>query len=68
MWRADTDSPRMTPVTFILSGHRLGTVRYDVPKPFTLVENKLARSAIPGINGETVLLELLDAVIELERT
>jgi magnesium transporter len=64
MCAADTDSPRITPVTFILAGHRLVTVRYDLPKPFTLVENKLARSCVPGINGETVLLELLDAVID----
>jgi magnesium transporter len=40
------------------------TVRYDLPKPFTLVENKLARSAVAGVNGELVLLELLDAVID----
>src|SRR5471032_3422230 len=46
MCAADTDSPRITPVTFILSGHRLVTVRYDIPKPFSLVENKLARSAV----------------------
>ncbi|WP_375412541.1 magnesium transporter CorA family protein [uncultured Bradyrhizobium sp.] len=64
MCAADTDSPRITPVTFILAGHRLVTVRYDLPKPFTLVENKLARSCTPGVNGETVLLELLDAVID----
>src|ERR1700719_1863673 len=64
MCAADTETPRMSPVTFILSDHRLVTVRYDVPKPFALVEHKLARSAAPGINGETVLLELLDAVID----
>jgi magnesium transporter len=64
MCAADTESPRITPVTFILSGHRLVTVRYDIPKPFALVENKLARSAAAGINGESVLLELLDAVID----
>src|SRR6195952_2641955 len=63
MCAADTDSPRITPVTFILSGHRLVTVRYDLPKPFTLVENKLGRSCTASVNGETVLLELLDAVI-----
>ena len=40
------------------------TVRYDLPKPFTLVENKLARGCPPGINGEMVLMELLDAVID----
>ena len=64
MCAADTESPRISPVTFILSDHRLVTVRYDIPKPFALVEHKLARSAVAGINGEIVLLELLDAVID----
>jgi magnesium transporter len=64
MCSSDTESPRITPVTFILSNHRLVTVRYDAPRPFFLVENKLARGTSPGINGEAVLLELLDAVID----
>ena len=64
MCHSDTDMPRTTAVTFILSGHRLVTVRYDVPKPFALVENKLARSCVAGITGEMVLMELLDAVID----
>jgi magnesium transporter len=64
MCHADTDNPKTTAVTFILASHRLVTVRYDVPKPFTLVENKLARSCAPGITGEMVLMELLDAVID----
>jgi magnesium transporter len=64
MCAADTQNPRTTAVTFILAGHRLVTVRYDAPKPFTLVENKLARSCAPGITGEMVLMELLDAVID----
>ena len=50
--------------TFILTGHRLVTVRYDQPKPFALVEGKLARSCSPTITGEMVLMELLDAVID----
>jgi magnesium transporter len=64
MCAADTENPRTTAVTFILASHRLVTVRYDDPKPFMLVENKLARSAPPGITGEMVLMELLDAVID----
>src|SRR6202035_5772599 len=52
MCAADTDNPRTTAVTFILASHRLVTVRYDEPKPFVLVENKLARSCPPGITGE----------------
>src|SRR3954453_16948359 len=49
MCAADTDNPRTTAVTFILASHRLVTVRYDAPKPFLLVENKLARGCAPGI-------------------
>jgi magnesium transporter len=64
MCAADTENPRTTPVTFILASHRLVTVRYDEPKPFVLVEHKLARSCQPGITGEMVLMELLDAVID----
>ncbi|TFV79656.1 magnesium transporter [Bradyrhizobium frederickii] len=64
MCHSDTDMPRTTAVTFILADHRLVTVRYDLPKPFALVEAKLARSCTPSITGETVLMELLDAVID----
>ena len=64
MCAADTENPRTTAVTFILASHRLVTVRYDEPKPFVLVENKLARACAPGVTGEMVLMELLDAVID----
>ena len=64
MCAADTENPRTTAVTFILASHRLVTVRYDEPKPFMLVENKLARACAAGITGEMVLMELLDAVID----
>jgi magnesium transporter len=64
MCQSESQSPKITPVTFILANHRLVTVRYDAPKPFALVGNKLARSCMPAINGEAVLLELLDAVID----
>src|SRR3954452_16208223 len=57
MCHADTDNPKTTAVTFILAHHRLVTVRYDVPRPFTLVMNKLARTCPPGITGEMVLME-----------
>jgi magnesium transporter len=64
MCQSDTASPKTTAVTFILSGHKLVTVRYDEPKPFTLIANKLARTCAPTVSGETVLMELLDAVID----
>ncbi len=64
MCAADSGNPRTTPVSFILTDHRLVTVRYDEPKPFLLVAAKLARSCTPNITGDMVLLELLDGVID----
>jgi magnesium transporter len=64
MCQSDTDTPKTTPVTFILSGHRLITVRYDEPRPFMIVGNKLARICSPAVTGESVLMDLLDAVID----
>ena len=52
MCAADSQAPRTTPVTFILAGHRLVTVRYDEPRPFALVlpggwaPDKLRRYAV----------------------
>ena len=64
MCQSDTATPKTTPVTFILSSHRLCTVRYDDPRPFAIVEHKLARACSPKISGETVLMDLLDAVVD----
>jgi len=64
MCQSDTATPKTTPVTFILSGNRLATVRYDEPRPFAIVEHKLARACSPKVTGETVLMDLLDAVID----
>jgi magnesium transporter len=64
MCQSDTMTPKTTAVTFILSGHRLCTVRYDDPRPFAIVEHKLARNCSPKVSGESVLMDLLDAVID----
>jgi magnesium transporter len=64
MCAADSETPRTTPVSFILTDHRLVTVRYDDPKPFQLVATKLARACISNISGDQVLVDLLDAVID----
>jgi magnesium transporter len=64
MYNSDTDSPKTTAITFILAGHRLITVRYDEPRPFTIVSNKLSRACPPNLTGETVMMDILDAVID----
>jgi magnesium transporter len=64
MCQSDTAMPRTTAVTFILAGHKLVTVRYDEPRPFAIISNKLARVCPAAISGESVLMDLLDAVID----
>lgn len=64
MCRSESENPTTTAVTFILAGRRLITVRYDEPRPFTIVANKLARVCSPVLSGESVLMELLDAIID----
>src|SRR6185295_3461800 len=52
MCQSETDTPKTTPVTFILAGTRLVTVRYDDPKPFSLITNKFGRFCPSNINGQ----------------
>src|SRR5262249_16213440 len=64
MCQSETATPKTTAVTFILSGHRLVTVRYDDPRPFAIVEHKLGRACPAKVSGDGVLMDLLDAVID----
>src|SRR5215203_7285111 len=58
MCQSESDTPRTTPVTFILAGSRLVTVRYDDPKPFSLITNKFGRFCPPHITGQMVFMDL----------
>lgn len=62
--QSDTPHPRVSPVTFILARERLVTVRYEEPRAFSIVANKLSRSAATGASGRLVLMTLLDAIID----
>lgn len=64
VYDAETDRPKTAVVTFILTNGKLVTVRYDEPRPFARVTAKLARACPQGVTGESVLIELLDAVID----
>ncbi|HSI42559.1 MAG TPA: magnesium transporter CorA family protein [Xanthobacteraceae bacterium] len=61
---ADTDRPTLAVVTFILRARRLVTVRYDEPKPFSLVVGKLGRACSGQMTGDQLLFELLDAIVD----
>jgi magnesium transporter len=61
----DTDEPAKTPVTFILLGQTLVTVRYAEPKP---IQAYLARAQKPKNDacgsGEQVMLGIMEALID----
>lgn len=62
--QSDSARPRTTEVTFILAGGRLATVRYAEIRPFSQFQ---ARGARPGSgidDARSVLLGLLDAIID----
>jgi magnesium transporter len=61
---ADSDRPATTAITFILATGRLITVRYEDPRPFAIVGAKLGRVCSPTATGESVLIDLLDAIID----
>ena len=64
MSQSDTPSPTTTPVSFILAGQRLVTVRYSEPRPFAMTRHKLSRFCPANVTGQAVLMDLLDAVID----
>lgn len=62
--KSDTDSPQSDPITFIIAGHRLVTIRYSDPLPFHLFANQARRQAPNCVSGEAVLAELLEAIVD----
>lgn len=61
---ADTETPVMLAVTYILTRGRLITVRYGEPRAFPSVANRLGKSCPDTIKGDDVLIELLEAVVD----
>ncbi|ODN69761.1 magnesium transporter CorA family protein [Methylobrevis pamukkalensis] len=71
--RSETASPTTTPVTFILAGGRLATLRYDDTGTLPAAIARLTKSGSGAVTGAGTLLILLDAAIDrladvLERT
>jgi magnesium transporter len=61
----DGDEPGKTPITFILKGMSLVTVRYAEPKPFVAYALRAQRAnGAPTSTGELVMLGLLEAIID----
>jgi magnesium transporter len=60
----DTDSARSMPVTFILVGDRLATVRYDRPKSFEIFRARAERGTGDLVDGRSILIGLLETIID----
>lgn len=60
----DEENTTMGPVTFVLIGGKLITIRYHDPKSFGLFATRAARSPIAGENGETIFLGLLETLVD----
>ena len=63
--KLDSDEPITTPITFVLKGTRLATIRFAEPRAFRSV---VARAQRPGAlacaTGEQVMLSLIEALID----
>ena len=62
--RADSDRPVMAPVTFVLVRGRLVTIRDHEPRPFDTFVRRSQRMQIGCSDGQSVLVQLLDEVVD----
>lgn len=70
---SETDRPRNSPVTFVLAGNRLVTIRYVKPKAFEAFSSQFERQPEATVGGAQAFIGLLDSIVDrladvLERT
>ena len=63
VYNAEAPVPLTTPVTFILAGDRLVTVRYAEPKAFPLYMQRVDKGDAPCATGALIMIGLLEAII-----
>ena len=64
MSRMDTDQPLASPVSFVLAGERLVTIRYAEPRPFTSFGLRAQRATSGYTSGPLVLLGLFESIVD----
>ena len=62
--QAEGDDPIMSPVTFVLSGKKLVTIRYHEPRAFSAFPAHAEKAAIGCSSGKTILIGLLEAIVD----
>lgn len=63
VYNAEAPIPQATPVTFILAGDRLVTVRYAEPKAFPLYLQRVEKGDAPCTTGASIMVGLIDAIV-----
>jgi magnesium transporter len=64
LYQPEQGEPRTTPVTFILAGHRLVTVRYAEPRAFAIYVARCNRSEPDIKSGASVLIGLVETIVD----
>lgn len=62
--QTDTTEPATTPVTFILSGNRLITLRYADPRAFSLFAARCKKGDPTLTNGMAVFIGLIETIVD----
>ncbi len=62
--QADRDDPEMAPVTFVLTGDRLITVRYHDPRAFQTFLQRAFRVPLGATTGFGALIALLEIIVD----
>ncbi len=63
VYNIEAPVPSTTPVTFILAGDRLVTVRYAEPKAFPLYMQRVDKGDAPCATGAAIMMGLIEALI-----
>lgn len=64
LYGVEESRPSSTPIGFVLAGNRLVTIRYVTPKPIRAFADHVRRDGELARDAPTVLVRLLDAIID----
>jgi magnesium transporter len=62
--RGENDRPESSPVTFIIKGNQLVTVRYHHPQAFPVYVRRAMKPQTTSMTGWGILISLLEAVVD----
>ena len=64
LYQTDTAEPATTPITFILAGNRLITLRYAEPGAFAIFAARCRKPDPSLTNGTAVLIGLIETIVD----